>query len=437
MWSRRFTVPQSYLLPFLAACLLVIQLGLSLSDLPSIRLMQDIVCKNFHGVTSDDPLPEEECRSKPVQQRFNTIAIGILVSVTISNAVVAFPLGVLADQIGRVPVLGFSIFGMLLSQAYAMLVCWQWKKIPIEAIWGLGVPLLIGGGRSVAEAMVFAIISDAVPPAKRHWIVAAVLSGQILGPILAGGLVKSSIWTPLWMSLGLTFAGGFVLVAFSPETLTRKQALDDFALEQPKETASTKTTLKLTFTRPLLWLLPGAVLTIPLATIQSDLLIRLMPVQFGWPLDHSVLLISLRSLVTLLTLCLLLPSIAYLWSKLKADPSPHYRDSVVARGSSLVSLAGSMCIMMVTDEALVITGLAISALGSGLPTLCRAMLIGETGEERAGTVFGVLAAWEVLGFLACEVGMGALFGAGDSDMDGSDEIAGDDGRMNEHDVKEK
>lgn len=68
--------------------------------------------------------------------------------------------------------------------------------------------------------------------------------------------------------------------------------------------------------------------------------------------------------------------------------------------------------MMVSDETLVMTGLAVSALGSGLPTLCRAMLVGATGEERAGTTFGVLAVWEVLGFLGCEMGMGALFGVG-------------------------
>jgi MFS-type transporter involved in bile tolerance (Atg22 family) len=68
--------------------------------------------------------------------------------------------------------------------------------------------------------------------------------------------------------------------------------------------------------------------------------------------------------------------------------------------------------MMVTKEAFIIAGLAVSALGSGLPTLCRAMLVGMTGEERAGMLFGLLAVCEILGFLACETSMGALFGVG-------------------------
>jgi MFS transporter, PCFT/HCP family, solute carrier family 46 (folate transporter), member 1 len=80
---------------------------------------------------------------------------------------VASPFGILADKIGRVPVLGMSILGMLLSQAYAMYICFQWRMIPLRAIWAMGAPLLLGGGRSVAEAMVFTIISDIVPESKR------------------------------------------------------------------------------------------------------------------------------------------------------------------------------------------------------------------------------------------------------------------------------
>ncbi|RSL42086.1 hypothetical protein CEP53_012383 [Fusarium sp. AF-6] len=425
-------VPRSCLLPFLGVFLFIIQFGLSLGDLPSIRLMQDIVCKRHYEITDGGLLPEEECRGEEVQQELNTIVMGILISVAVSGktgALVAFPLGILADRVGRVPILSLSILSMLLSQAYGMIVCWQWKKIPVEALWGLGVPLLLGGGRSVAEAMVFAIIADVVPDKKRaiwfQWIVAAVLLGQLLGPLLAGVLVQPSIWLPLWISLGLITFGGVILAAFTPETLSRRQAQELFNLDSgvypsgnafdhrlPEEKCSTWATLRFIFKRPMIWLLPGAVLTIPLATIQSDISIRLMPIQFNWRLDQSILLLSLRSLTTIVTLCVLLPAASYLWTKLSTITFPHQRDRIFARASSLLFLAGSTCMMMVSDEALVMTGLTISALGSGLPTLCRAMLVGATGEERAGTMFGVLAVWEVLGFLGCEMGMGALFGVG-------------------------
>ncbi|KAI6752629.1 hypothetical protein HG530_013381 [Fusarium avenaceum] len=395
MWSRPFTISRGYLLPFLSLCLLIIQLGLSISDLPSIKLIQDIICKDVHRVNNPALFPEEDCRDEAVQHRLNYIIMGIQISATISATLVALPLGVIADRIGRLPILAASILSMLLSQAYAMFICWKSEIIPLEAIWGIGVPLLLGGGRSVAE-----------------------------GPLLSGVLVQSSIWIPLFLSLGLVLGGGIVLVAFTPETLKRKQPQaypsigpygyglesDMFSFDLPKR-ISTLIALKSMFARPLLWLLPGAVMTIPLATIQTDIIIRLMPIQFDWRLDRSILIISLRSLATLLTLCILLPVINYIWTRLSRT-SAHGQNSILARVSSLLLFAGCLCMMMVTEEASILAGLVISALGSGLPTLCRAILVGLTGEERVGMLFGILAVCETIGFLACETGMGSLFAVG-------------------------
>jgi MFS family permease len=152
--------------------------------------MQDIICKDVHQVDIPGLLPEEDCRDHAVQHRLNSIIMGMQISATISGTIphmcshfyvleasgtntgtatmVALPLGVIADRIGRLPILAASILSMLLSQAYAMFICWKSKIIPLEAIWGIGVPLLLGGGRSVAEAMVFAIIADTVPDQKRQ-----------------------------------------------------------------------------------------------------------------------------------------------------------------------------------------------------------------------------------------------------------------------------
>ncbi|KAG5656289.1 hypothetical protein KAF25_004565 [Fusarium avenaceum] len=403
MWSRPFTISRDYLLPFLSLCLLIIQLGLSISDLPSIRLIQDIICKDVHRVDNSAPLPEEDCRDEAVQHRLNYIIMGMQISATISATLVTLPLGVFADRIGRLPILAASILSMVLSQTYAMFICCKSEIIPLEAIWGIGVPLLLGGGRSVAEAMVFAIIADTVPDQKRH-----------VDMVPVGCSICSHC----------TARGGIVLAAFTPETLKRKQPqeypsigpygygleLDMFSFDLPKRT-STLVALKTMFARPLLWLLPGAVMTIPLATIQTDIIIRLMPIQFDWRLDRSILIISLRSLVTLLTLCILLPVINYIWTRLSRT-SVHRQNSILARVSSLLFFAGCLCMMMVTEEAFILAGLIISALGSGLPTLSRAILVGLTGEERVGMLFGMLAVCEIIGFLACETGMGALFAVG-------------------------
>lgn len=207
------------------------------------------------------------------------------------------------------------------------------------------------------------------------------------------------------------FTGGFTLAIFTPEILPLKLDKGPFNPGVSKPTSSTLQTLKLLLSASALWHLPGAALTIPLATIQSDLILRLMSIQFDWSLSHSAILISLRSLTTLITLCLVLPGITILCNKFASGQS-HRLDHVLARGSALLFVVGSLCLMMITNETLIIAGLTISALGSGLPTLCRAMLVSSLRGERTGTIFGMLAVGEVMGFLAFELGMGTLFGIG-------------------------
>lgn len=152
-------------------------------------------------------------------------------------------------------------------------------------------------------------------------VVGAVLSTQLVAPIISSLLLRLSIWQPLFISLGTVLVGDLVLVLFAPETLPKhnpEQAFQQLnAGEIPK-----RQIWKLLFSRPSVLLLPRATFIIPLATIQSDILLRLMPIQFGWSLDRSALLISLQSFTTLTTLFIILLGVAYLYKKSLMDLHP-------------------------------------------------------------------------------------------------------------------
>ncbi|KAF5619133.1 major facilitator superfamily transporter [Fusarium sp. NRRL 25303] len=104
-----------------------------------------------------------------------------------------------------------------------------------------------------------------------------VLAAQLVGPMLSGELVRSSVWMPLFLSWGLVLGGGIILVSLTPETLKLRQPREEvsvgpydyglesnmLSLEPPKRT-SVMVTFKSMFSRPLLWPIPGAVMTIPL-----------------------------------------------------------------------------------------------------------------------------------------------------------------------------
>ncbi|KAL6859686.1 major facilitator superfamily domain-containing protein [Trichoderma novae-zelandiae] len=449
---RRPTVPTQWLLPLLVVNLFVINLGLSISDYPSMKLWQDIICKHHLGLTSGELLPERECHDRAVQRELNVVDIGSSVSATLGSALVALPLGMLSDKLGRVPILALSIVSLFLSEAYTLLICWRWRQVPLRAIWGSGAIMLLGGGRGVAEAMVFTSISDVIPESKRatcfQWVVAAVLSSELFGPLIANHLTEISIWHPLLLELGLIAAGGLVLLLFMPETLPARNSpilvgedtpiisssidtnnnnnkttntIDNTTTTDTTETtetpikssqSATKATLAALFRHPAINLLPGSILAMPAVTSQYGIVMRIMPIQFDWPLSRASLLFSLNAAVTLLTLLLVLPATSHFLRRNNTSSSPLQRDRILARASVVLFVLGSLFLMIGGKVSLVILGVAVSALGSGVPTLCRTLLIALVGEHRTGSVFGVIAAGEVLGMLACELIVGPLFDIG-------------------------
>ncbi|RFU77575.1 hypothetical protein TARUN_4657 [Trichoderma arundinaceum] len=403
---RRPTVPVQWLIPLLVVNLFIINLGLSISDYPSMKLWQDIICKHHLGLTFDKLLPEGECHDRVVQRELNIVDIGLSVSGTLSSALVSLPLGMLSDRVGRVPILALSILSLFLSEGYILLICWKWRQIPLRAIWGSGVIMLLGGGRGVAEAMVFTSISDVIPESKRatcfQWAVAAVLSSQLFGPLIAARLTEISIWHPLCIELSLVAVGGVTLILLMPETLPSRKSPVPIGEDTPiignsnsisNETAvaSTKSTLKALFRRPAIYLLPGAILAMPAVTSQYGIVMRIMPIQFDWPLARAALLFSLNAGVTLITLLLILPAVSYALYR-KTTTSPLQRDRILARASVVLFVFGSLFLMIVSKVSLVILGVVLSGLGSGVPTLCRTLLVAFVGEHRTGSVFGVIAA---------------------------------------------
>lgn len=159
--------------------------------MPSVRLLQEIICRRNYGLAPDSSVEEEKCRTDGIQSQLNVISTGALVfgylpgksclftyntyvrkverslTVTIPGILVALPYGMLADRRGRKPVLGLCILGMILSQLIWIAIAWNHTRWDLRTVWLSSLPLLIGGGETVGEAMVFAIVADVAPEGKR------------------------------------------------------------------------------------------------------------------------------------------------------------------------------------------------------------------------------------------------------------------------------
>jgi MFS transporter, PCFT/HCP family, solute carrier family 46 (folate transporter), member 1 len=240
---------------------------------------------------------------------------------------------------------------------------------------------------------------------------------------MASRLTELSIWYPLVIKLVLVAAGGIVLILLMPETLPSRTYPAQVGEDTPfisnanitndskSALASTRYTLTALFGRPVIYLLPGAVLAMPAVTSQLGIIMRVIPIRFDWPLSRTAVLLSLNAATTLVTLLAILPATSYFLRR-NSSASPLERDRLLARASVLLFVLGSFFFMVGSKIGLVVLGLIVSGLGSGVPTLCRSLLVALVDKHGTGSVFGVIAAGEVLGMLTCELVIGPLFDVG-------------------------
>ncbi|KAG8168610.1 hypothetical protein KVR01_001359 [Diaporthe batatas] len=435
--SPRFIVAVLGLLVFIA------EFGASLSDVPSVRLLQEIICRRELGLAPDSPVEEGKCHTDAVQGQLNVVSMGGLVFGYLPGILVALPYGSLADRRGRKPVLGLCIWGMILSQLIWIAAAWNHPRWDLRNVWFSALPLLIGGGATVAEAMVFAIIADVAPEGKTatyfQFEICAVLLAEAVAPFVASAMMTYSVWTPILVSPAVMALGG-TLICLIPETLhtkpsspsnTRRKVtpavpkpltftdrVHKYAPEaKPAPPPSTyarlrdslASTARLLKSRDALALTPGATLATPVVTVTMGITLRYMPLRFGWTLAQTGMVLGVRTGLNILVLLVFLPVVS---NSLLSTQDGRGRDMVLARASALLLAAGEAVFACAPEVGAACAGLAVLTLGSGLPSLCRAVLARLVGRGQGGRLFGLLAVFEMLGFLCCGVGFGAVFQAG-------------------------
>lgn len=69
-----------YIAAWLAVILFLIQLGGSLTDVPSTRLLEDLLCHEYYHDTTRGLLHEDKCLIDAVQSELNILATGVLLT---------------------------------------------------------------------------------------------------------------------------------------------------------------------------------------------------------------------------------------------------------------------------------------------------------------------------------------------------------------------
>ena len=203
-----------------------LMLGDNLQPAALIQVYENAICESYFKDHTPSSTPVD-CKIPEIQKELALVR-GFQQFVPIFAAVFCtIPYGLLAQRVGRKPILILSGAGLFLQLAWALLVCYL-RSIPIRWVWLSGIFLFVGGGDAVAATVSHVIVTDAIDEADRAQIflylhAADVVSG-FFGPAISAPLMENGYtWAVLLLALGILFSCSFVLPVFLPETLNLQE----------------------------------------------------------------------------------------------------------------------------------------------------------------------------------------------------------------------
>ncbi|KAK1585263.1 major facilitator superfamily transporter [Colletotrichum navitas] len=419
----------------------IIGIGCSASGLwvvPSTRLLEDVVCREYYGVlgsgdaSADGPIDERQCKEDVIQSK---VAMLFAVYATLEAAVGAlatFPWGIIADRFGRRKVFSLAVLGIILDQLWFLLVCAFPRTFPMKALWVGPFFLLVGGGNGVLSAVVFSMISDVTTSenrAKKFMNVhVASMTGNLCAPAIAGWMMeRTGPWPVMWVALaaGLTMAFTIHMI---PETKPAAQIESDPIANEPEADSPVIGAMQHTFhrLRESLGLFKSPSLVVLVVTLLGSYPAAMSTFQFmnifaskryHVSLSQTGYLSSLYGLGVILAVVAILPGISKLLASPKA-PKPlrftndNDRDLFLARISSVTLIIGALGLAASPSIGAFIGGLAILALGSGWGSYVRSLCAIYVDAAHRTRLYSFISLVEMVGTVYTQPMLAELFRVG-------------------------
>ncbi|KAK8042176.1 MFS general substrate transporter [Apiospora rasikravindrae] len=434
----------AYVVGVLTIAVFLVQMGLTLTDIPSTSLIQEYVCIRQNPGVDPDSLTPEQCQTISVVREVNVIQMLSTLTAAAPAILTALVYGALADIVGRKLVFLLSLSGILIFQIVSMVLAMSVPTISVESLSVAGLFLFIGGGIGVAEAMVFTIISDPTYLSDASHTtyrtisfqieICSVFLAEVVAAVSTPSLMSPSTWVPLQLGLGLTGAG-VVFVFALPETL--KMILAPPSQYRQRTMLSTLAELmeflaSLRHNSTPIWLLtPAAALTMPIATTTASILTRTVPFRYSTTFAASSSLVAVRAGTTIFVLLVLLPPLLIFYNRrhlglrqrsepgtsTTSSPSqpqlhPLSQDLDLARAFALFPVLGTLILAASSTTHGAIAGVVIFTLGAPVPGLARTVLARLVEPAHRGRFFGMLAVVEQTGFLVVGLFLSGLLDAG-------------------------
>ncbi|KAH6647203.1 major facilitator superfamily domain-containing protein [Truncatella angustata] len=364
---------------------------------PLTEVFEEIICNNFYPAGS----LQRDCKSIPVQSELALVKGYKDAFNQIPSIVLGIPLGLLADRIGRKPLILLFLLGIFLSDTWVKIVTLFPNQLPLRLVWLAPILKAVGGGANFGTSMFYTAVADIVEE-KRRGDAFMKLSAMEMIVLVAGAplisiLMRINAWYPLGLSSVLLVVAGLLAMAL-PETHPqhRRASLElpdpvqaqasvsgnneetqqlDSHLEtvrklMPRAYASSADLLKN----------PGIILSLAVFLLAAfgahvwALLLQYVSHKFEWEFSTANLLFSLRGAITLLLSLIIMGAIdKFMQQKLGIKSAQ--KDLWLCTGSCILIAVGVAVVGVSQSPILMVAGVVVSALGSSLLVSLRSAMI--------------------------------------------------------------
>ncbi|KFA63726.1 hypothetical protein S40285_09124 [Stachybotrys chlorohalonatus IBT 40285] len=386
--------------------LLLVNLAMSLYQLPVNRVVERRVCREYYAAR--DPakvgpgggVDEQLCKIEAVQKTLGSLQGAMETIWIVGDFAMTLPLGFIAQRRGRRFILLLNLSSRIFMLSWAVVVGYFDSALPINAI-VVGPILSVLGGDCVFNSMTYALVSDFAEDPVQRAIYFGYMSSisyvvALSGPALASATMSVFLWLPFCLGVMLLLLATTAIASLPPTAgdnrrpssqhdeehrqhllsspiLKAQDATHDASiLHSVAAHAQALLVIVTSHPRNFTLLLTSFVLT-SLASSDTKLLAQYISVRYRWTFAATGYLLSGKAVVNFTLLAFVIPR---LLRALHASDSGSV-DRANMRHAKLclgVSVIGALGIASAAEIWILFPSLLVYALGSALPIFTLSLL---------------------------------------------------------------
>ncbi|KAF1921335.1 major facilitator superfamily domain-containing protein [Ampelomyces quisqualis] len=414
-----------------------------LLNLPLNRIIEARCCRQHYLqhnpslIDAGGEVPERLCKIRPVQERLVWLETALFLFITVGDIMVAVPFASISDHLGRRIVIMLNVFASSGLFLWLLVVGASTNQIPVEAMLGAPLLVLIGGGDCAYDSVILAYLSEFARDDKTRTSYFAYMSAismtfSLFGPALASVTMLRNLWLPYYLGLGLLVCAVplAMLLPGAVPTAGYERVLNTNCSDNEDETTAlldnvssardvhNHTTQKDTMLSTIFIELTKIVgfvfgsrmvtqtlfivILLGLAKNSNEILAVVLSKRYEKTFVEVGYMLSIRAAVNVVVFIVLVPQFLRLWNR-KYPGLQTTADFLGASGSIFLSCLGTFFLALASSLWAAVLALVVQGLGAAssvfVLSLVRSPLVTAEDDDAIGRMFSIVVMTQKIGEL--------------------------------------